>query len=75
MLIKGMDTKKSKVGGGGGEGEGFSGKNVEKVCCHSEGRDPKGRRNARMKEKGANDIVSGANNAFGFAVLSRSVWA
>jgi hypothetical protein len=45
------------------------------VCCHSEGRDPKGRRNARMKEKGANDIVSGANNAFGFAVLSRSVWA
>jgi hypothetical protein len=39
MLIRGRDTKKSEVGGR--EGEGFSGKNVEKVRCHSEGSSPK----------------------------------
>lgn len=42
---------------------------------HAEGGGPKGGRYARMKEKGANDIVSCPNNAFGFTILGRGVRA
>jgi hypothetical protein len=72
MLIGGWCTKKSEVGGG--EREGFSRENIEEVCCHTEGSNPKGGWYTCVKEQGANDIVNGTNDAFSFAVLSGSVW-
>jgi hypothetical protein len=73
MIIGGVNTEESKMGGG--KRKCFGGKNIKKVCCHAEGSSPKGRGYTRMEEQGANDIVDGANNAFGFAVLGGGVRA
>jgi hypothetical protein len=73
MIIGGVNTEESKMGGG--KRKCFGGKNIKKVCCHAEGSNPKGRGYTRMEEQGANDIVDGANNAFGFAVLGGGVRA
>jgi hypothetical protein len=73
MLIGGLETEKSEARGR--KGEGFGRKNVEEVCSHTKGSDPEGKWYTRVEEWGANHIISGMNNAFGFANLSGSVGA
>lgn len=55
--------------------ESLGGQNVKKRGLHGEGLDPIGERHRCLKEQGVNDIIHGANVAFGFTILMRSVGA
>ena len=73
MIIGGHSPKKGMVRGGGSNRLG--GQNVKKRCRRGEGLNPIGGGHGRLKQQGANDIIDGANNAFGFTVLGRGVGA
>ena len=57
------------------EVERLGGEGVEEVGSGAKGSNPESGRNTGLKQKGANDIISGMDNSFSFTVLGRSVWA
>jgi hypothetical protein len=55
--------------------EGCGGTKVEKMSGSVESLGPKIGRQGGLEEKGADNIIDGANGSFGFAILLRSVGA
>ena len=56
-----------------GEVEGLGRQNVKEGGRRGEGLDPVAGRHGGLKQQGANDIINGANNTFGFTILRRGV--
>jgi hypothetical protein len=48
---------------------------VKEIGGGVKGLDPKGRGEGGLEQEGANNVVGGANEAFGFTILRASVWA
>jgi hypothetical protein len=71
VLIGRMCTVKGEVWGLFTEG--CCGTKVEKVSGGVEGLDPKIGRHGGLEEKGADNIIDGANSSFGFTILLESV--
>jgi len=59
---------------GGGEIECLGRENVKEQCGGGEGLNPIGWRDTSLEQEGANNIIDGTNNAFGFTVLGGGVW-
>jgi hypothetical protein len=55
--------------------KGFSGEPIEEVSGSGQGVNPVGRWHGGLKKKGADNIVGGADHAFGLSVLLRGVGA
>ena len=73
MVIDWSCTEEGLVRGGKTKCLGWQ--NVEKTSSGVECLSPVRRGNAGLKKKGANNVINGANDAFGFAVLRRSIGA
>ena len=71
MIVGRRTAKEGKMRGR--ETKGLGGQDVEEKSCSVQRLGPIRRRHARLKQKGADDIVSGTNDPFGFTVLRRRV--
>ena len=67
LVVGGKSAVESKKGGA--HVKGFSWEPIEEESGSSQGVNPVGGWHGGLKEEGANDIVRGADHAFGFSVL------
>jgi hypothetical protein len=73
VIVSRWLAEKGKVGCG--EVESLGVQNVKESSGGGECLNPVGGRHGRLKEQGANYIIYGADNAFSFTILRRSVGA
>jgi len=72
MGVRGLSGIKRGVRGR--KSEGFSGEPVHKICRSVKGLNPVNRREARLKQKGTQNVIDGANRTFRFSVLLGCIW-
>ena len=72
MGIRGLSGIKRGVRGR--KSEGFSGEPVHKICHGVKGLNPVIRRESRLKQKGMQNVIDGANRTFRFSVLLGCIW-
>jgi len=58
----------------GRKSEGFSGEPVHKICRSVKGLNLVNWREARLKQKGTQNVIDGANRTFCFSVLLGCIW-
>ena len=73
MLIGWLGRMQVVVGSGGGEG--FGGEPVDEVCGGVKCLNPVDRRETRLKQERAQNVIKSANGTFGFAILLGCVGA
>jgi len=72
MGVRGLSGIKRGVRGR--KSNGFSGELVHKICRSVKGLNPVNRREARLKQKGMQNVIDGANRTFCFSVLLGCIW-
>lgn len=73
VVVGGYEAEERSMGIRGTDG--FSGQEVEQVCGGMKSLNPIVCREGCLKQQGADNVISGANNPLGFTVLRRGVWA
>ena len=73
MIIGGLGGKEGTIWCG--EGKGFSGEPIHKICRSVKGFNPISRRETCLKEKRTKNVIYGAKRTFCFPILLRNVGA